>query len=202
MEGQKLKTCRYCGREFVNLGQHIANSHPSVLEKIEETGEQANSEPRTTMQSMHYPEYRMPTKTVNDVIMEKIDLLANIKVLQVLSNPNSSLQDLQGLNDHKEPEKSAIEQLRDFKEVADMFHREGSGEGNDWPDVAIHSMPVIKEMLRDIKVKRQGGKTDENRRSTTVNQVGTARRFSAASGRDKEHQRQSDSTQSKSGDSS
>lgn len=143
------RSCRFCGKKVLNLGQHIANIHPSVLNSIEEGG-----------QSNQISENRPGTsKTLKEIIRDKVETIMDLKILDILTkNPNASVNEIQAMTEPSVStveSKTAIEQLRDFKEVADMFSRE-SQSGSDWTDVAIHSLPIVKDLVR--------GKHNENRK--------------------------------------
>lgn len=172
-----VKKCPFCGKEVQNLGQHIANIHPSVLKKLDETAE-TEQKNISVLPSVQSPP---PLKTIQELLREKIELIMDLKILEMLSNsPDASLKDLSKML-NPVPEKTALEQLKEFKEISEMFTKEVKTEGSDWSDVAIHSLPIVKELINNRGKQNENRKWNENTERTNR---GTIRRIARENTRD------------------
>jgi len=143
-----LKKCGICGKDVRNMGYHVANIHPKVFEKINETSEEpiiySNEKPRT--QNQNTPTVGN-TSDINSMIREKLDLMLNIKIIEMLSkSPNVSLNEISAAINPPQPTK-----LSELKEYHDLVYGERERDmpetGNQWIDLATTAIPLIREML-------------------------------------------------------
>jgi len=153
-----LKKCNFCGKEVKNLGWHIANTHPSITARLDE-GEQFDEIKTNSkkIESGGTPPPILATKTpqtINEMIRDKLDIMLNIKIIEMLSASNSpSLQDINSaLNPPKE---HSLEDLKKFHDL--VYDRDPLDQiskvdtGNNWANVALQAMPIITGMMASRK---------------------------------------------------
>lgn len=167
-----LKKCPFCGKEIRNLGYHVAQVHPQILEKLEESSNlypQSGTSPQVLPTAAPnnpqigrpLPENRPPVGDINSMIREKLDVMLNIKIIEMLSkSPDVSLQQIsQAMNP---PQPMGI---REIKEYHDLFYpvqkaAAVDSEGEGWIDLATAAIPLIEKL---IPAKKEGMKIDESR---------------------------------------
>ena len=146
-----LRKCRFCGKEFLNLGAHIANQHPIILEQLNEFSDLETQ--KSTPQGV-FMQPQGVKKSTSDLVREKLDLMFDIKILEMLAaSKDATLQDLQKALQPAQPQPSAMDKLREIREYASIMNEiRGAGEvvesgGNEWIGLATAALPMIKEML-------------------------------------------------------
>ena len=149
---ETLKKCVFCGKEFKNLGLHIVNQHPKIMEQLDETG--IETEQKVTPQAV-FSQPQGVKKSTSDLVREKLDLMFDIKILEMLAaSKDATLQDLQKALQPAQPQPSGMDKLRELREYAAIMNEirgageavtEGSSEG--WLTLANNALPMIKEML-------------------------------------------------------
>ena len=156
-----LKKCRYCNKEVRNLGLHIVNIHPNILDQIEERIPQSQDKNPTFEALPRQIDQNKPIGDINAMIREKLDTMLNIKIIEMLSkNPDTSLQQIsQALNP------PAPIGLKEIKEYHDLIYQKEEKEipetGNQWIDLATSAIPLVRDMLHARK--NQEVKQDEPR---------------------------------------
>jgi hypothetical protein len=152
---ENKKKCRYCGVERANMAEHIINRHPSVLEKIEETILDYPSNFNQAATSPPPPTQTTPVRASGDIgvlIREKLDLMLNIKIIEMLSkSPNTTLQEINhAIN--PPPQQS----LKELVELHNLIYPEKEDPpmietGNQWVDIAQQAIPMVKDLLQSRK---------------------------------------------------
>ena len=161
------KPCKYCGKVVKNLAAHIINQHPNVLTQLEEPTQEVRYETETKPQQQVVlsaaPQQRLIGQHLSDMIKEKMDIMLNILIMEKLSKSNNtSLQEIsQAIN--PTPQTS----LKDLKEFHDIIYKQDALEkvsqmdtGNDWANVALQAIPIIKDMLPKAGVQKDVGETN------------------------------------------
>jgi hypothetical protein len=150
---EKKYKCRYCGKQVQNLAQHIINLHPTILEKLEETiiDYPSNFQPPGSAGIRQ----DLPAPKISDIstlIREKLDLMLNIKIIEMLSkSPNTTLQEInQAIN--PPPQQS----LKELVELHNLIYPEKEDPpmietGNQWVDIAQQAIPMVKDLLQSRK---------------------------------------------------
>lgn len=142
-----LKTCKYCGKQYANLATHIINSHPSIMEQLNETTPINTREMPKILENTPLQQQNRAFSSINEMIREKLDTMLNIKIIEMLSaNKEMSLIDLKKT---LEPQKNTT--LQELKEYHDLVYgsvqNNESDNGNQWLELANNALPIIKEML-------------------------------------------------------
>jgi len=139
-----LKKCLVCQKEVYNLVPHFLTSHPSLVEKIEHL-EQAPL-------SQQQPVQQQPVQaaSISSLIKEKLDIMLNIKIIEMLSNsPDTSLKDI---SDAINPQPKTT--LKELKEMHDLIYPEQQQiveTGNQWFDIAQQAIPIVKDLMQSKK---------------------------------------------------
>lgn len=153
------RICPECGKEVANLGLHIANVHPKLMEKLEGSEHQA---PPPQPYSSQLP--RPPAQNtavagdLNALIREKLDTMLNIKIIEMLSkNPDTSLQQIsQALNP---PQPLGLREIKEYHElVYGKEERELPETGNGTIDLITAAIPLIRDMLPAKKAEMEAQK--------------------------------------------
>lgn len=163
-----LKLCKFCNKEVQNLATHIINMHPSIIDKLEE-GE-------TTVREIPQIQQRQisPPSDISAMIREKLDLMLNIKIIEMLSTQKDV--SLQEISKAIQPPTS----LQEIKTYHDMMYGnkggldinvESSGSNvSDWIEIAKLGLPIIAQMLpkkqEEMKNVTEHRRTEE--RSTGI----------------------------------
>jgi soluble cytochrome b562 len=144
-----LKTCNFCGKQVKNLGFHIANQHPKIMEQIDEMQETLPGTPPGAAPGQDLQALRKVLPDINSMIREKLDTMLNIKIIEMLSkSPNTSIQEIQSAI-NPAPKTT----IQDFKEMRDLFKESAIDKisdidtGNQWANVALQALPIVREML-------------------------------------------------------
>ena len=169
--GTELTKCRFCGKEVMRLGAHIANLHPRILEQLEEFGD---LEPQKSTPQAVFSQPQGVKKSTSDLVREKLDLMFDIKILEMLAaSKDATLQDLQKALQPAQPQASGMDKLREIREYAAIMNEirgvgEATTEGSDgWLTLANNALPMIKEMLpkrqQEVKQNVREGNTGSQR---------------------------------------
>lgn len=158
------KKCRYCGKEVKNLGFHVANNHPNILDQLEEIS--PSPPPATPTPSPNSIKNPGVSGDINALIREKLDTMLNIKIIEMLSsNPNASLQEIsQAINP---PQKTTLQELKEYHDLVygSVTHTTAEEGGASFADVAMAAIPLIQEMLPKKQEEKKNDKlgTSEER---------------------------------------
>ena len=173
--GEKMKDkkkCHICGKLVYELGLHIANIHPQIMQKLEESGfneTQTSQEKQEQLPSFGIkPPLSQQNRVVvvgqgsiNEMIREKLDTMLNIKIIEMLSrNPEVSINDIhQAIN----PPQNTQPSLQDLKTYHDLVfgedyerERPGESQGGEWAAIAKEAIPIVKNMLQSKTTTQQG----------------------------------------------
>jgi len=169
-----LKKCKFCNKEVANLGLHIINIHPSIMEQIEETTPQnvASLPQNSTLQNN-----TRQSSDINSMIREKLDTMLNIKIIEMLS----SSKDVSLIDIKKSLETPQNTTLQDIKTYHDMIYADRkespeiniSGDSGGWLELANNAIPLIREMLP--KSKQEEKKNDAEHTRTKEGSIGIRR---------------------------
>jgi len=153
-----LKKCPYCGKEVKQLGLHIANQHPKILQTLDES----DTPEITTNTNMPISQNRPNSPgNINEMIREKLDTMLNIKIIEMLSQ-GASLKDVQqALNPVSEHKPVGIQEI---KEYHDLIYKEANppiavnvdgGDSSGWINVLNNALPIIQTMISKREEDKQ-----------------------------------------------
>jgi len=168
-----LKECPYCLKSVSNLGLHIINQHPSILQQLEEksdfTPRNIASEGQSSPQISRSFSQNTPVSMIGREVDDAVRTAINIKLLKMLeANPDMSIKQLKEMVDPA-PAPSIKDKLEEYKLLKDLFggkeiiQEEGSGS-NQWLEIIGAALPIVKEMLPSRKQKLEEQKNDGNGR--------------------------------------
>lgn len=151
------KKCPYCDKNVVNLPNHIINMHPKIIEKIEETDVVTPSLMTTSgSETVHTS---VPQSSITTMIREKLDIMLNIKIIEMLSNsPETNIQDIARAVNPEPPTapKTLLENMQEYQAVKEMIKEiepRPIETGNEWIDLAQQALPIVKDMLPGKKAE-------------------------------------------------
>jgi len=177
-----LKKCPECGKEVRNLGFHIANIHPKLLEKLDVyKGD-------VTESSIPH-EKAGSSSNINEMIREKLDTMLNIKIIEMLSKGGSLADVQQALNPPTESKPVGIEEIKQYH---DLIYKEpepavnlniGESDSAGWLNLANNAIPIIKDLVgkREEPPKKELEDKTKNDESGTIKE-GVIRPIKAISG--------------------
>jgi len=166
-----LKRCKYCGKDVRNLGYHIANMHPAIFDKIDETEAINDYAEQTTPLKQEFTPQNIankPTSSINDMLKEKIETFFNAKILKMLTdNPEMPLQDMQRVFAPQQTQPT----LNDIKTYHDLIYKDEKGSlnlnvgseessGGQWLELANNALPLIAQIMQS-----RGGKNNDEPRT-------------------------------------
>jgi hypothetical protein len=141
-----LKKCGVCGKEVHNLGLHVTNNHPQILAQLDESAPALPAKLDYGSNSGVIAQNKPSVGSINDLIREKLDVMMNIKIIEMLSSSKSP--DLQQLSAAlNPPQKTTIQELKEFHDLVYPKERESSGEGAGWIDVINNALPIVAQMI-------------------------------------------------------
>jgi hypothetical protein len=152
----EIKKCRFCGKDVQNLAAHIIRIHPAIVEQLDESPPLSPQTPLSPPNSAILPAQNMRIGDISTLIREKLDIMLNIKIIEMLSQSKDlNLTDIQkAINP---PQKSTLEEIKEYHEMvyggADIPFVQ---TGNQWVDIAQQAIPIIKEMLPKRKINNEG----------------------------------------------
>jgi len=152
------KNCFYCKKDVKNLGLHIANQHPNVFEKIDDSPISATStEKQTPINTLAITSSNNTYRgsNINEIVKEKLETMLNIKIIEMLSK-GASLQDI---NSVINPPTSNQPTIQDIKNMHDILYKDsGNNPVNvNMPledssggilELLTASMPLIRDLLQ------------------------------------------------------
>lgn len=161
MNSEIKKKCRYCGKEVQNLGFHIVNIHPNIMEQLNELSADTPQIEKTPITPPPAQIYR-PATNINNLINEKLETMLNIKIIEMLSkSPDTSLKEIaQTLNP---PPVMGLKEIKEYHDLVYPSREEvemqnqmpniniPSGEGNEWIEIIKLGLPLLMEMLKGRK---------------------------------------------------
>jgi hypothetical protein len=138
-----LKKCAFCSKEYANLGLHIINAHPSIMDKLEETTPQP--EVLTT-----YTTPKTPNTEYNDIdtmIRNKLNTMMNIKIIEMLANPNKDVSLIELKNAVTPPQTLNFEELKKYHDLFYKSEEVATNKGNQWLELINGALPIVAQML-------------------------------------------------------
>lgn len=152
-----LKKCKFCGKEFRNLGFHVANNHPAIMEQLEEQSPQPQaaapmiSQPRNT---------GLPAADTNEMVRQKLETMLNIKLIQMLEK-GASIEEVNRMLHPPQPVQSfGLKELKDYHDL--VFPKgqnlaptgESEATGFDWTALingVVQILPALLASRSNIK---------------------------------------------------
>jgi hypothetical protein len=137
-----LKNCRFCNKSFVNLGLHIINAHPNIMEQLDE--DFSKSPPNSSSSA---PQSGVkPTNTVfegsfSDMLRRKAEDMLNIRIMQMLEKGATIEEVTRAITP---PQNN---QLKDIIELHNAIYKNTETSGPDWMGLAEAALPVISQIL-------------------------------------------------------
>ena len=167
-----MRECKFCGKHFRNLGFHVANNHPNILNQLEEHSPDVVPKQPDTNQIARPLAQNNPSQAVssdlNQLIRDKVETIFNIKILQMLtSQPDVSIKEVQTMLNPPQPMG-----LSEIKQYHDMVYNERErsnvnvdlgGDSNDWIELAKLALPIVGQLLPQKKKELEANKDDEFR---------------------------------------
>jgi len=157
-----LKKCRFCNKDVRNLGNHIANIHPSVLNQLEELEDVITPPPITASpQVASMPMIQQKAiKNINEIVSEKLETMLNLKIIEMLSKGGSIEQVQNALQ--PTANNPSFQQLKEYHELIygqnkPEININTGEETGGWIELANNALPIISQLLQ-----RKTGGTQEN----------------------------------------
>jgi hypothetical protein len=151
------KECPYCKKLVKNMGYHIANQHPNVFAKIDDTPlitEELKTNTPSLNNNISTPVIR---GTLNDLIREKVDTMLNIQIVKMLAN-GADITDVQKV---LQPQQQTQPSIQDIKAMHDILYSDkdkglnlnvNSESGTDWGNIIASGIQLLPRLLNN----RQG----------------------------------------------
>jgi hypothetical protein len=166
------KNCQFCNKDVINLGLHIINQHPKIMDQLDESYSTPLLSPSLIQNTPIQPQNRPTGSDINAMIREKLDTMLNIKIIEMLS----SSKDVSLIDIKKSLEPTQNTSLSDVKALHDMIYdQKGSSininageEGNGWLDLATAALPIISQLIP----KRMEEKQNDTEHRSTENTSG------------------------------
>jgi hypothetical protein len=163
-----IKKCKYCTKEVQNLATHIINSHPSILEQLEE-GE-IKTPPETPPKALNTPQNAtIISEDTETLIRRKLNTLMDIQIIKALGS-GAELKDIRAL---VTPQKTPQEVITETIALHNAIYPKGnntvveSGSSvNQWLELANNALPIIRDMLpkkQSMEVKQNDGYKEPTR---------------------------------------
>jgi hypothetical protein len=147
---KQQRLCKYCNKSFANLGLHIINNHPNIMEQLEENAPILPTETTTRLEPTTSL-IKNPVVSVNNMVAEALQTMLNIKIIEMLSGSNNaSLQEI-GKVLNPPPQTT----LQDIKAYHDLVYEDRGRDreedvpesGNQWIDLATQAIPLVRDMM-------------------------------------------------------
>jgi hypothetical protein len=145
-----FKTCRYCQKSVVNLGLHIINAHPTILEQLEE-GQQETT-PQAPQQD-NYKNNKVVSEDTETLIRRKLSMLMDIQIIKALG-AGAELGDIKAMIT---PAKTAQESINEAIALHNAIYPpnqrnvvEAVAEATNtdkWLELATVAIPAIAQLL-------------------------------------------------------
>jgi hypothetical protein len=149
-----LKVCPVCSKEVRNVGLHVANMHPNVLAQLDAGTGILEMPSKSSPPLNPVPASENKFLDISSLIKKKLETMLDLKILEMLSSNNSpSIVELhQALNPPKQTTIQELKEMHDliFSQQASQGSLEKISEidtGNNWANVALQALPIIKDML-------------------------------------------------------
>jgi len=152
------KTCPYCYKEVKNLGLHIINNHPTIINKLEEEENQSPAEYSKQIPEKPNLVRTTPQGDISSMIKEKLETMLNIKLIQMLEK-GASIEDINRImNPPPPPQTSGLEELKKLLEMqklitpqTPMFAGEVAEPSINWIELIKEGLPILAQMLQQRK---------------------------------------------------
>lgn len=157
-----FKICPYCKKEVQNLGQHISNIHPGILDQL---NEMATPEMPSTPSNTPQIQQNSPVFDIDRMIYQKLNTMLNLKIIDMMtSNPGMSIKDIKEITTPPEDELTKLERYHKlfYKESSPGLNVNVDGGASDWIEIAKLALPVIGKMIPERKMEVK--KDEPNRR--------------------------------------
>lgn len=153
-----LKTCPYCYKEVKNLGLHIINNHPTIINKLEEEENQSPAEYSKQIPEKPNLVRTTPQGDISSMIKEKLETMLNIKLIQMLEK-GASIEDINRImNPPPPPQTSGLEELKKLLEMqklitpqTPMIAGEVAEPSINWIELIKEGLPILAQMLQQRK---------------------------------------------------
>jgi hypothetical protein len=146
------KKCQFCNKDVINLGLHIINQHPKIMDQLDESYSTPSLSPNLIQNTPIQQQNRPTGSDINAMIREKLDTMLNIKIIEMLS----SSKDVSLIDIKKSLEPTQNTSLSDVKALHDMIYDQNKGsaininageEGNGWLDLATAALPILGQLI-------------------------------------------------------
>lgn len=172
------KICPECGKEIANLGYHIANVHPKLLERLEEIP--ASQSPAAQIQ----PKLLLsPGVDTNEMVRQKLETMLNIKLIQMLEK-GASIEDINRmLQPPPQPQNFGLKELKEYHDLVFRGQNYGvaaevaEGGGFDWTALINAAMQILPSLLasRNNNISMKQAESVENGFNTGEFEEGSVR---------------------------
>lgn len=172
-----LKNCKFCGKDYANLATHIINSHPSIVEQLDESAyiPTQNTTPLPLNVANGPPQRQHLGTDIDTMVREKLNTMLNIKIMEMLSsNKDVSLMDIK--QSLEPPKTTSLKELKEFHDLVYSNNNNGGNEenGNQWLDLINNALPIVSQMLpkkREELEKNDRYKPIEDGRVATIRPI-------------------------------
>jgi len=156
-----VKTCPYCKKSVVNLGLHIINAHPTIMEQLEERQNETTPQ-KTSFDAEPRPKpINVVSEDTETLIRRKLSMLMDIQIIKALG-AGAELKHIQAMIT---PAKTAQETINEAialhnaiyppnqRNVVDVVAE--ATDTNQWLELAKVALPAIAQMLPQKRTELQ-----------------------------------------------
>jgi len=150
-----FKVCFHCGKQVRNLGLHVINNHPKILETIEENNSPEISEiPKQSYTQTKNISQKVISGDTHELIRQHLETTLNMRLIQMLEK-GVPIEDVQRiLSPPSPPQSSGLDDIKKLVEIQRMISpnaapiiAEESASSFDWGSLISAAMPIIAQML-------------------------------------------------------
>lgn len=158
------KKCKYCGKEVKNLGFHVANNHPAIMEQLEEISPQPQAAPIIQPKTQ-----ALPAADTNEMVRQKLETMLNIKLIQMLEK-GASIEEVNRMLHPPPPVQTfGLKELKDYHDLVFKGQNpaptgEEASSGFDWTALingVVQILPALLAKRNNTEVLKNGFDTGE-----------------------------------------
>jgi len=144
-----LRKCNFCGKEVRNLGFHIANQHPNIMTKLDE------SEPTPQGSEPPNPQETKVRRNTRDIINDYFEMMLQIQMMKQMSTLNgmdiSDLKEIANPTKHEEFNYDKIADIIDERLEDQQPQGKYESTGDPVLDLAREIIPIIRDKKNEVK---------------------------------------------------
>lgn len=153
------KTCKFCGKSVKNLGFHVANNHPNIMEQLEENYSPQAAKPNSTQPNTQASQSQ---GDLSSMVREKVETMLNIKIIQMLEK-GASIEEIHRItNPPPQTQTTGLDDIKKLVEIQRLIVPQhlppstaSEAVGTDWGAIIAAAMPIVGQLLT-IRMKKPG----------------------------------------------